>query len=223
VVFTIVFGRIANISTNGLPPVLFYLCGLLSWNYVQQNLANGGTVFITNASMFGKVYFPRLVVPLAMIISNLFAFALQLVSFFGFFVYFKFFTPAATSFGLHHGAFFLPLLIAQTAALSLGVCLWMSSLTAKYRDLTHLLQFLIQLWMFATPVIYPLSNVPAKWKWLADLNPMSAIVEAFRLCLLGTGALDAHTVTLSVCITLAVLGTGVLMFQRTERTFIDTV
>jgi lipopolysaccharide transport system permease protein len=127
--------------------------------------------------------------------------------------------------GLHPtvAALLVPLLFLHTAALSLGVCLWMSSLTAKYRDLNQVLQLFVQLWMFASPVMYPLSNFPAKWRWLAEINPMTAILEAFRLCLLGTGTLTLSSIVVSVVGTLLILLTGMLSFQRTERTFIDTV
>lgn len=223
IVFTVIFGHVAHISTDGTPPVLFYLCGLLGWKYLEQNITNGGAIFTNNAGLFGKVYFPRLIMPLSLVTSNLFALALQFVTFLAFYFYFKIFTSTGASFGMNVNVLWLPLLIAQTALLSLGVTLWMSSMTAKYRDLIHLLAFITQLWMFATPVIYPLSNVPAKWKWIADLNPMTAIVEAFRFCLLGTGALSPLTLGLSIGMTLLIVLSGVLVFQRTERTFIDTV
>jgi lipopolysaccharide transport system permease protein len=117
----------------------------------------------------------------------------------------------------------LPLLFLHTGLLSLGVCLWLSSLTAKYRDLSQVVQLFVQLWMFASPVIYPLSDFPIKWRWLAELNPMTAILEAFRLCLLGTGTLTAESLAISIGGTIFLLLTGILLFQRTERTFIDTV
>lgn len=223
IVFTVIFGHVAHISTDGLPPLLFYLCGLLGWKYLEQNITNGGAIFTNNAYLFGKVYFPRLIMPLSLVTSNLFALALQFVTFLAFYFYFKFCTPAGATFGMNIHVLWLPLLIAQTALLSLGVTLWMSSMTAKYRDLIHLLAFITQLWMFATPVIYPLSNVPPRWKWIADLNPMTAIVEGFRACLLGISALNPATLSISIGMTLLIVLSGILAFQRTERTFIDTV
>jgi lipopolysaccharide transport system permease protein len=223
IVFTIFFGRVARVSTDGIPAVLFYLCNQLSWNYLQQNLQTGGAIFMTNASLFGKVYFPRLVVPISVVLSNLFACVLQLASFVLFYVAFAIWVPEAR--GLHPGlsVLLLPLLFLLTGALSLGVCLWMSALTAKYRDLNQVLQLFVQLWMFASPVIYPLSKYPVKWRWIAELNPITAILEAFRLCLFGIGTLTRESMFMSIAGTAALLLTGILVFQRTERTFIDTV
>jgi lipopolysaccharide transport system permease protein len=221
-VFTIFFGRVAKVPTDGIPPVLFYLCGQLGWNYLQQNLATGGAIFMNNASLFGKVYFPRLVMPLSVVLSNLFACVLQLISFLLIYLAFVLLVPG-TNLHLTPAALLLPLLFLMTGALSLGVCLWMSALTAKYRDLNQVLQLFVQLWMFASPVIYPLSKYPIKWRWMAELNPMTAILEAFRLCLFGVGTLTPESMFMSIGGTVVLLLTGMLIFQRTERTFIDTV
>ena len=226
IVFTIFMGRVAKMPTDGIPSVLFYLCGQLSWNYLQQNLATGGAIFLTNATLFGKVYFPRLVVPISVVLSNLFACVLQLASFLLIYLGYVELIPGAGALHLHlsPGAILLvPLLYVATGALSLGVCLWMSSLTAKYRDLSQVLQLVVQFWMFASPVLYPLSNFPVKWRWVAEINPMTAILEAFRLCLFGKGTLTAESLAMSVAGTVVLLLTGILVFQRTERTFIDTV
>jgi lipopolysaccharide transport system permease protein len=131
--------------------------------------------------------------------------------------------PGTTWLHLTPAALLLPLLFLHTGLLSLGVCLWMSSLTAKYRDLSQVLQLFVQLWMFASPVIYPLADYPVKWRWLAEINPMTAILEAFRLCLFGVGTLTPESLFISAAGTILVLLTGILVFQRTERTFIDTV
>jgi lipopolysaccharide transport system permease protein len=220
-VLVVVFGKVAQLDTDGMPPLLFYLCNMLAWNYLAQNVTTASATFAANAHLFGKVYFPRLVVPLSVIISNFLAFALSLVTFAAFFLYFKIFTPAAGT--LHFGwqAAFLPLLLLQTAALSLGVSLWFSAMTAKYRDITHLTPVLVQLWMFAT-VIVPASRVPAEWRWVIWANAASAIVEGFRLCLLGRGTLAPAQLGVSVAITVALLLTGLLLFQRVERTAADT-
>jgi lipopolysaccharide transport system permease protein len=218
--FVVVFSKVARMSTDGLPPILFYFCGLLAWNYFQQNIIAGAATFTANAHIFGKVYFPRLILPLSTVISNLFAFALQLVMFLAIYVYYK---STGVPLTLNWSIALVPVLIMATAALSLGVSLWMSSLTAKYRDLIHLFQFLTQLWMFATPLIYPLSSVEGKWKLVASLNPMAAIVELFRYALLGVGSPSTFAVGCSIGFTLITLITGILAFQRTERTFIDTV
>jgi len=222
-VFTIFFGRVAKVRTDGIPPVLFYLCGQLGWNYLQQNLATGGSIFTTNANLFGKVYFPRLVMPISVVLSNLFACVLQLISFLVIYLGFILLVPEARGLHLTVAALLLPLLYLAAGALSLGVCLWMSSLTAKYRDLTQVMQFIVQLCMFASPVMYPLSEYPAKWRWVAEINPMTAILESFRLCLFGIGTLTPVSLCISIGTTLVLLLTGMLVFQRTERTFIDTV
>jgi lipopolysaccharide transport system permease protein len=219
-VFTVVFGHVAGLSTDGLPPLLFYLCGQLAWNYFAQTFASTSTSLLANAALFSKVYFPRLVVPLAALISNLFAFAIQSATFAVFFVYFKF-TPQGGSYGVSWTLLLLPVLVFQTALLSLGVGLLVSALTAKYRDLTHASSLLLQVWMYATPVIYPLSRVPAKWRWLAATNPMTPIVEAYRLVLLGTGVVEVPHVVSSAVITVAVAVVGLLVFGRVEKTFVD--
>ncbi len=221
--FTVVFGRIAKIPTDGLPPMLFYLCGTLAWGYFAQCVNGTSSIFVTHARLFGKVYFPRLIVPLATVTSNLFAFVIQLGTFVGFWVYFKFFTEAGAHFTVTPYVLFLPLLLLQSAAIGLGVGLWLSSLTAKYRDFTHLTGFLTQLWMYATPIVYPLSEVPEKWRWVAMLNPMTGIVETYRYALLGAGTVNPMSFIGSVALSLFVLVSGVLLFARTERTFIDTV
>ena len=226
VVFTVVFGVVAGLSTDGLPPVLFYLCGQLGWNYFAANFNSNATTLVNNAALFSKVYFPRLIVPLSALVSNLFAFLIQAATFCAFYLYFK--TSAHPgAFHLNWCAVFLPLVILQTAALSLGVGLLMSALTAKYRDLTQVMGLLIQVWMYATPVILPLSTIvakcPPKWQWLIALNPMVAIVESFRLMLLGTGTVNAFYEGSSVIVTLLVLAAGLLLFGRIEKTFVDTV
>jgi len=220
-VMTIFFGRVAGLSTDGIPAVLFYLCNQLSWNYLQQNLSTGGAIFTNNASLFGKVYFPRLVVPISVVLSNLFACVLQIISFLLIYVAYLFLVPHTPH--ITPWALLSPLLFLLTGALSLGVCLWFSALTAKYRDLNQVLQLFVQLWMFASPVIYPLSKFPAKWRWVAEINPMTAILEGFRLCYFGKGTLTVESMVISVSITVFLLLTGMLLFQRTERTFIDTV
>ena len=155
IVFTIFLGRVAKIPTDGIPHVLFYLCNQLSWNYLQQNLSTGGSIFTSNANLFGKVYFPRLVVPLSVVASNLFACVLQLGCFLAFYVGFVELVPGHAGDEPAPAALLLPLLFLHTAALALGVCLWMSALTAKYRDLNQVLALFVQLWMFASPVLLP--------------------------------------------------------------------
>jgi lipopolysaccharide transport system permease protein len=222
-IFTVVFGKVAKIPTDKLPPMLFYLCGELAWTYFAECLRGTSTVFVTNANLFGKVYFPRLVVPLSVVLSNLIAFAIQLATFLCFWFFFKFFTAAGALFGPSAMLLAIPALLLETAAMGLAVGLWMSALTAKYRDFMHLSQFITQLWFYATPVVYPLSEIPAKWQWVSALNPMSVVVETYRLAFLGAGTVRPLYLLISAAATLLLLLSGVLVFSRTERTFIDTV
>jgi lipopolysaccharide transport system permease protein len=223
VVFSIIFTEIAKIPTDGLPPILFYLTGLLGWNYFAQTFQSTSGTLAANAGLFGKVYFPRLVVPLSAVISNLFAFALQLATLLAVWIYFKLFTDVGGQFGFSVGMVWFPLVLLQIATLSLGVGLWLSAATAKYRDFTFLSGFIIQIWMYATPVIYPLSQIPAKWRWIAVLNPMTMPVEAIKVIFLSQGTIITAYLALSVGITILLLLSGVLIFNKVEKTFIDTI
>jgi len=222
-VFTVIFGMVAKLSTDGMPPMLFYLCGLLSWTYFANCLNATSTSLTSNASLFGKVYFPRLVVPISVVISNSFAFAIQLATFLAFYVYFKFFTTAGADIHPNSFLFVLPLLLLQTAVLAFGVGLWLSALTAKYRDFTFLTGFLTQMWMYATPIIYPLSIVPEKWRFFAALNPMVPVVELYKYAFFGTGVMEINYLLISAGVTVIVCLTGILAFNKAERTFMDTV
>jgi lipopolysaccharide transport system permease protein len=222
-VFTVVFGRIAGIPTDGLPPVLFYLCGLVGWNYFAGTMQESASTFVANASLFGKVYFPRLIVPLTAAVSNLFAVALQVGTLAAFWLYFRLATPAGADLRVGPELIVIPLLLLHAAALALGVGLWIASCTAKYRDLAHVTPLLIQLWMYGTPVIYPLSAAREHYFWLVALNPMTPIVEAFRYALLGQGIVEPAYYGLSVAVSAVALLSGIMVFQKTERTFIDTV
>ena len=222
-VFSVIFSGIAKIPTDGLPPVLFYLTGLLGWNYFAQTFQSTSGTLVANAGLLGKAYFPRLVVPLSAVISNLFACALQLATLLAVWIYFKLFTGAGGQFGFSAGIVWFPLVLVQVAALSLGIGLWISAATAKYRDFAFLTGFIIQIWMYATPVIYPLSQIPAKWRWIAVLNPMTMPVEGIRVMFLGTGTVGISYIAMSVATTIALLLSGVLMFNKVEKTFVDTV
>lgn len=222
-VFVVVFGGIAGIPTDGIPRLLFYLCGLLCWSYFSQNITNGGATFINNSHLFGKVYFPRLIVPISVILSNLIAFGLQLIPFVICLAYYKLFTHQADTVTFTWWVLLAPLPLLETALLSLGVSLWMSASTAKYRDLVHLNQYIIQIWMFATPVFYPLSKVSRHWDWIIWANPMSVPTEAFRICLLGRGTLTSAEIAVSVLVTLFLTATGLIAFQKIERTVVDSV
>lgn len=221
-VYAVIFGRIAGIPTDGIPTPLFYLCGLLPWNYFSQNITAGGATFINNAHIFGKVYFPRLAVPISIVLANLIAFALQIIPFALFLAYYKFTGDHAPTVSLSWQILLFPLPLLQAAIFSLGVSLIMAASTAKYRDLVHLNQFIIQIWMFVTPIIYPISKIPEHWRWLIWANPMSVPVEAFRILLLGHGSLRPTEVMISLAVTVLVLFVGLAVFQRVERTVIDS-
>jgi lipopolysaccharide transport system permease protein len=222
-VFSIIFGKVAKIPTDGLPPVLFYLTGLLGWNYFAQTFQSTSGTLVANSGLIGKAYFPRLVIPLSAVISNFFAFALQLATLLAAWIYFKLFTSAGGQFGFSIGIVWFPLVLFQVAALSLGIGLWFSAATAKYRDFAFLTGFIIQIWMYATPVIYPLSQIPEKWRWIAVLNPLTMPVEGIKVMFLDQGTVIAGYVAMSVATTIALLISGILIFNKVEKTFVDTV
>lgn len=218
--FTIVFGNIANISTDGMPQIVFYMLGTTVWTYFSTCLTKTSATFTGNAAIFGKVYFPRLVTPISTVISGLINFAVQFVMFLGFAIYYY-----VTGAPIHPNIYILitPLLLVQLALLSLGFGIIISSLTTKYRDLAVLVTFGVQLWMYATPVVYPASQIDGKLKTLMMLNPVSPIVESFRYAFLGSGSIPWNFLGISVITTLVVLFIGVVLFSRVEKTFMDTV
>lgn len=223
VVFTILFSKIIGIATDGVPPMLFYLGGQLSWNYFSNVLGTTGNSLTGNAGIFSKVYFPRLIPPIAMCGSALIAFALQFVVFFVLWLYYAVATPFGATLALSWTLALLPLLIIQTAALGLGVGLLFSAVTAKYRDLQHLTGYIMQIGLYATPVIYPLSRIPMDWRWVAYLNPMTSVVELTRVILLGAGSVTVAGCVVSLLVTAGVLLGGIVVYQRTARNFVDTV
>lgn len=219
-VFTVIFGRVAKISTDGLPQVLFYMSGIVAWRYFADCLTKTSGTFVTNAGIFGKVWFPRLAVPISVVISNLITFAIQFLLFMGFWIYFLI---NGSTINPQLSILLLPLLILQMAALGLGFGIIVSSLTTKYRDLTHLVTFGVQLWMYATPIVYPTSQIPEKWQWVIALNPMAPIIEAFRYAFLGAGTVHPWQMGLSIGTTLLILTIGIILFSRIEKSFMDTV
>lgn len=220
VVFTIIFSNIAHISTEGLPPFLFYMSGTVVWTYFASCMTQTSNTFISNAGIFGKVYFPRLVAPISVVISNLLTFAIQFGLFLAFLVYFYL---AGALIQPNLWILIIPLLLVQMAALGLGMGVLISSLTTKYRDLSMALGFGVQLWMYATPIVYPLSQIPVKWQWLFALNPMTGIVETFRYAFFGSGAIQPWIWGVSFAVTILVLVLGIVMFSRVEKTFMDTI
>jgi len=221
VVFTIIFGKVAKIPTDGMPPMLFYLAGLLGWNFFSRTLNSTSSTLTSNLGLFGKVYFPRMVVPLAAVVSSFIALAIQLVTLLGFWCYFKFFTTAGPTIQPGWDLALFPLVLLQVCALGLGVGLWLSALTAKYRDLGFLTGTLVQLWMYATPIIYPVSQIPEKWRWVSSLNPMEMPILTIRHMVLGQAGGGGGDFILSILFTLVVLATGVLAFNKAEKTFVD--
>jgi lipopolysaccharide transport system permease protein len=220
IVFTIVFGKIARIPTDGIPPFLFYMAGYIAWAYFAECLTMTSNTFVTNAHIFGKVYFPRLVVPLATVITNMMKFAVQFCLFLIFYAYFL-----LSGASVHPTIWIavLPVLILEMALLGMGFGIVISSLTTRYRDLAFLVAFGVQLWMYATPVVYPLSQIPGKYHLFFMLNPMTAVVETFRAAFLGSGGVNSTFMAASWVITLLVLFVGIILFSRIEKTFMDTV
>lgn len=218
--FTIVFGNIANISTDGMPQIVFYMLGTTVWTYFSSCLTKTSSTFTGNAGIFGKVYFPRLVTPISTVISGLINFGVQFLMFLGFMAYFMIKgSPIEPNLWI----LITPLLLIQLAALALGFGIIISSMTTKYRDLAVLVTFGVQLWMYATPVVYPASQIGGKLKTLMMLNPVSPIVESFRYAFLGSGSIPWNYLGISVVTTLVVLFAGVVLFSRVEKTFMDTV
>jgi lipopolysaccharide transport system permease protein len=222
ITYVVIFGNIAKISTDGLPQILFYLAGITVWNYFSETLTATSNTFIANANIFGKVYFPRLILPLSKVISGLIKFAIQYLLFILVLIYFLL-KGAAIHPSLWGIIIITPVLLIIMAGLSLGLGLILSALTTKYRDLTFLITFGVQLGMYATPVIYPLSALHSKYKSLIVANPMSSLVEAFRKVYLGAGELSWPGITYSFCCSIIILIFGILIFNQVEKTFMDTV
>ena len=219
--YIIVFYKLAGLKTDDLPPVLFYMTGIVAWNYFSECLNKTSTVFKDNANIFGKVYFPRLIMPLSIVASNLVRFGVQLLLLLlvlTYYIVFKGFNPHFSVYLL-----LLPYTILLMAALSLGLGMIISALTTKYRDLAFLVVFGVQLAMYATPVIYPLSSASAKYHWLISINPMTSVIESMRFGLLGKGTFTLQSLGYSSLLTMVVLFFGVLIFNKVEKTFVDTV
>jgi lipopolysaccharide transport system permease protein len=220
ITYMVVFGNIAQLSTDGLPQMLFYMSGIMIWNYFSTCLNKTSDTFVANANIFGKVYFPRLTVPISNVFSSLISLGIQFVLFAMMYAYYMF-KGIVISPNIYLLLF--PLLIIIMAFLSLGLGIIVSSMTTKYRDLKFLISFGIQLLMYATPVIYPLSTLSGKYKTLVLLNPMTPIVETFRYSTLGVGTFKWEYLGYSAGITVLILFVGVIIFNRVEKTFMDTV
>lgn len=222
VMYMVVFGGIAKISTDGLPQPLFYLAGICFWQYFSDCLTKTSNTFVNNAGIFGKVYFPRLIIPLSDIISNLMRLGIQFSLFACVYLYYVLFSDVH----IHMNAYALlfPILITMLAGLALGFGILFSSMTTKYRDLQLLLSFFVSLWMYATPVIYPLSTITnPKLQFIMQLNPLTGIVEFFKYGMLGVGCHDWWMLGYSFVFMLLLLTVGVLVFNKVQRSFMDTV
>jgi len=220
ITFVVIFGYFARIQTDGLPHILFFMSGIVAWNYFADCLTKTANTFTGNAAMFGKIYFPRLVVPLSIVITNMITFLLQFALFAGVLVFFWIQgAPVVPNYRM----IILPLLVLQMALLGLGVGAIVSSVTTRWRDLSMLVGFGTQLWMYASSVVIPLSVIPENLRWIFVLNPMVPIIETFRFAFLGRGVVEIWQLLLSLAVTLTIFLFGISIFTRVEKTFTDTV
>lgn len=223
IIFTFVFGNLAGISTDGLPGPLFYMAGITAWNYFAECLTKTSTVFKDNANIFGKVYFPRLIMPLSIVVSNLVKFGVQFVLFLAVMLYYL---AIDANFSPNAYVLLFPVLLVLMAALGLGLGMIISAMTTKYRDLAFLVTFGVQLLMYATTVIYPLSTAMEKYpeySWIIEYNPMTTIIETFRFGFLGEGAFSWAALGYTSLATFVILMAGIVIFNKVEKNFVDTV
>ncbi|WP_369971626.1 ABC transporter permease [Psychroserpens sp. XS_ASV72] len=222
-VFTIIFNKVANIQTEGIPPFLFNLAGVSIWNYFNSCLTATSDTFKTNAAIFGKVYFPRIIVPLSIIISNLVKFGIQILIFIAFYLYYLY---EGANIQIDGSVVLFPVLVILMGCLGLGLGMIISSLVTKYRDLKFLVTFGVQLLMYVSAVMYPLSLVNEKlpkYAWLVEYNPLAYIIETARIMLLGEGSVTTFGIVYTIVFVLFTLFLGIIIFNRTEKSFIDTV
>jgi len=217
-VYIFLFGNIASLSTDGLPQPLFYLIGIISWSYYSESLTKTASVFKDNASIFGKVYFPRLIMPISIVISSLIKLFVQSILFFLLFLYFNTSIPNFFTFFL-----LTPLLIVIMALQALGLGMLISALTTKYRDLALLLTFAIQILMYTTTVVYPLSSLSGNMYTIVRLNPLTAVIEGLRLIILGKGSLEIFDIIYAITSTILLVVIGAFVFNKAEKKFIDTI
>ena len=220
ITFTVIFGNLAKISTDGIPNILFYMTGITFWNYFADCVNKTSNTFTLNQGLFGKVYFPRLIVPISIILTNLLKFCIQ---FFLLIIFWIYYFSISDSISIQNTILFFPLLIFSMALLGLGVGMVISSLTTKYRDLSFLVTFGVQLLMYASPIVYPLSIVPIKYKWIVLLNPMTSIIETFKHGFIGAGVFEPFWLIYSFIISVLLFFIGVKIFNKVEKSFIDTV
>lgn len=218
--FTIIFGNLAKISTDEMPQILFYLSGITLWNYFSDTLTKTADTFTANANIFGKVFFPRMIVPLSVVVSNLIKFGVQMILFLSFWIYYF-----VTRDDIHPNwaITLVPILILLMGVLGLALGIIITSLTTKYRDLKFLVVFGVQLLMYGSPIVYPLSIVPEKYKWIILSNPTTGIIETFKYAFLGAGEFRIEYLLYSGIVTFILLMVGLLTFNKVERSFMDTV
>jgi lipopolysaccharide transport system permease protein len=220
-IYTFIFGNVAKLSTDGVPKMVFYMSGIIIWNFFAQTFTATGSTFLSNAGIFGKVYFPRLVSPLATVLSKTIQFILQLFLLLCFLGYYKWNGQLT---GMEwFNLIYLPFVVVLMSGFGLGLGIILSSLTTKYRDLNVLIGFGINLFMYATPVIYPLSSVPDKYRFFLEWNPISPLIEFFRYLFTGVGTFTLYSIGYSTFMTIVFLFLGMLIFNRVEKTFMDTV
>lgn len=223
VTFTIIFNNVAGINTGTVPPFLFNLAGITVWNYFTACLNGTSNTFASNASIFGKVYFPRIVTPLSIVISNLIKFGIQFLIFIGFYVYYY---SQGAHLGINVLVLFFPILIIMMGILGLGLGMLISSLVTKYRDFSNLISFGVQLLMYLSAVMYPMELIKQKlpdYGWLVDYNPLAYLIETSRYMLLGVGEISVFGLVYTFLVTVGIFFVGLLIFNKTEKSFIDTV
>ncbi len=221
IMFFLLFSKIANINTDGIEPILFYMSGITIWNYFSACFTNTSNTFVANAGIFGKVYFPRLVIPLSIVISNIVRFGIQFLLLLAVMIYYHY-----NGFPIVFGFSWLliPVIMIIMAGIGLGLGIIISSLTTKYRDLTVLISFGVQLLMYATPIAYPLSFIKRQsFSWIAEINPLTGVTEAFKFALFQRAPLDMPSLWYSVIFMVVVLFLGLVLFNRVEKSFMDTV
>lgn len=221
IVFAFVFNKIARLPTDQIPPYLFYMSGIISWNYFSECMLSTTTTFTSNAYIFNKVYFPRLVLPVSKVISSMVKLFVQLLLFFGFLFYYSIIDDSSINISIN--IMLLPIMIVQMALFALSIGMIITSLTTKYRDLRFLVAFAVQLFMYATPIAYPISAIPEKYKYIILSNPMTPIITGFRYSLLGSGTYDIYQLLNSMLIILIIFLFGIIIFNRVEKTFLDTI
>lgn len=220
-IYTFVFSFLAKISTQNVPPVLFYLSGIVPWTYFYESVSRNSNVFLNNAPLFGKVYFPRLAVPVSIIISNLIKFFSMMILFFSVFLYFYFRGNKAIHPNLY--ILLLPFLLLMMAGTAMGIGLIISAMTTRYRDIGNLTGIFLQGMMYASPIIFPITVWPTQLKWIVYLNPITSIIETFRFAFLSVGSFDVGYLLYSFVFSVIMIFAGIIIFNHTEKNFIDVV